>query len=223
MTDPEGISWIVEQVKSIPAQADAALILRHAEREEIPQGTFGVNVPLTSCGVASAERLGAMLSHIRFSVCATASPVPRCNSTAAAIMRGCKWAEEVALDWRLGDPGPFVVDEEVSGALFLDIGILEIVKHQLTCTKPPAGMRPTAEGVGLLLELTTNKLRSRGRLNIYVTHDAILAVLVAYLYRLPVDEIDWPGYLDGLLLWRCGNRIHFIWRGLEESSYPVGG
>ena len=84
-------------------------------------------------------------------------------------------------------------------------------------------MRPTAEGVGLLLGLTTNELRSRGRLNIYVTHDAILAVLVAHLYRLPVDEINWPDYLDGLLLWRCGNRLHFIWRGLEEGSYPVGG
>ena len=223
MTDSSVSSGIADQLGKLPHEADAALILRHAEREEIPPGTFGVDVPLTSCGVASAERLGATLSSLRPKVGVTASPVPRCISTAAAIMRGGEWAEEVALDWRLGDPGPFVVDEEVSGALFLDIGILEIVRHQLTCTKPPAGMKPTAEGVGLLLELATNKLRSRGRLNIYVTHDAILAVLVAYLYRLPVDEINWPDYLDGLLLWRCGNRLYFIWRGLEESSYPVGG
>ena len=223
MTNSSAVSWIVEQLTSIPAHADAALILRHAEREGIPPRTFGVDVPLTVCGVASAERLGAMLSGIRSSVCATASPVPRCESTAKAILRGGGWAEEVALDRILGDPGPFVVDEEVSGALFLGIGILEIVRHQLTCTEPPAGMRPTAEGVGLLLGLTTNELRSRGRLNIYVTHDAILAVLVAHLYRLPVDEINWPDYLDGLLLWRCGNRFHFIWRGLEEGSYPVGG
>lgn len=223
MTDPDAACWIVEQVKSIPTQADAALILRHAERKEIPQGTFGVNVPLSSCGIASAERLGAMLSYIRSSVWATASPVPRCESTAKAILRGGGWAEEVVLDWRLGGPGPFVVDEEVSGALFLEVGTMEIVRHQLTCTEPPAGMRPTAEGVDLLLGLTTNKLRSRGRMNVYVTHDAILAVLVAYLYRLPIDEIDWPGYLDGMLLWRCGNRLHFIWRGLEQGSYPAGG
>ena len=223
MTDPDAVCWIVEQVKSIPAQADAALILRHAEREEIPQGTFGADVPLTSCGVASAERLGAMLSSIRPSVCVTASPVPRCESTAKAIMRGGGWEEEVALDWRLGGPGPFVVDEEVSGALFLEVEIFEIVRYQLTCTGPPAGMRATSEGIDLLLRLTANDLRSSGRLNVYVTHDAILAVLVTYLYRLPIDEIDWPGYLDGLLLWRCGNRLHFSWRGLEEGSYPVDG
>ena len=84
-------------------------------------------------------------------------------------------------------------------------------------------MRPTAEGIDLLLGLTVTDLRSCGRLNIYVTHDAILAVLVAHLYRLPVDEIGWPDYLDGLLLWRCGERLHFIWKGLEQRSHPLGG
>lgn len=182
-----------------------------------------MDVELTDSGVASAEGLGATLSSIRPLVYASASPVPRCESTAKAILRGGGWAEEVALDWRLGDPGPFVVDEEVSGALFLEVGILEIVRRQLTLVEPLAGMRTTSEGVDLLLGLTANDLRSSSRLNFYVTHDAILAVLVAYLYRLRIDEIDWPGYLDGLLLWRCGNRLHFIWRGLEQGSYPAGG
>ena len=127
------------------------------------------------------------------------------------------------MDWRLGDPGPFVVDEEVSGALFLEIDILEIVKRQLTQVEPPAGMRATSEGIDLLLGLTANDLRCRGHLNIYVTHDAILAVLVAYLYGLTVDEVGWPGYLDGLLLWRCGQRLHFSWRGLEPGCQPLRG
>ena len=216
-------SWITEQLSGIPAQADVSLILRHAEREDILQGTFGVDVPLTACGVASAERLGAMLSVARPQVRATASPVPRCASTAKAILRGGDRPEEVALDWRLGEPGPFVVDEEISGALFLRVGILEIVRHQLTHVEPPSGMRATSEGVDILLGLAADDLRSCGRLNIYVTHDAILAVLVAHMYRLPVDDISWPGYLDGLLLWRCRDRLHFIWRGLEQSSHPLGG
>ena len=223
MTNSCASSWIVDQLRNLPDKADAALILRHAEREDIPPGTFGLDVPLTSCGVASAEGLGSILSGIRPLVCVTASPVPRCASTAKAILRGGGWPDEVNLDWRLGGPGPFVVDEEVSGALFLEIGILEIVRQQLTRTDPPSGMRPTSEGVDLLLGLTTNDLRSRGHLNFYVTHDAILAVLVAHLYRLPVDDIGWPSYLDGLLLWRCRDRLHFIWRGLEQSSHPLGG
>ena len=131
--------------------------------------------------------------------------------------------EEAALDWRLGGPGPFVVDEETSGDLFLRTGILDIVRHQLTHTTPPAGMRATSEGVEILLELAVGDLRSRGHFDIFVTHDAILAVLVAYLYRLRVDDISWPGYLDGLLLWRRRDRLNFVWRGLEQGSYPLGG
>ena len=223
MNGPYESSWITEQLSSIPSQADVSLILRHAEREDIPPGTFGVDVPLTASGVTSAERLGTMLSATRSQVRATTSPVPRCESTARAILRGGDWPEEVVQDWRLGEPGPFVVDEEISGALFLQIGILEIVRHQLTHVEPPVGMRATSEGVDILLELAANDLRSGGRLNIYVTHDAILAVLVAHLYRLPVDDISWPGYLDGLLLWRCRDRLYFIWRGLEQSSHPLGG
>ena len=223
MTDPGGETWVIEQLGGIPAQADAALILRHAEREDIPPGTFGSDVPLTEIGVASAEKLGTILSGMRPQVRATASPVSRCNSTARAILRGGGLPEEVALDWRLGAPGPFVVDEEVSGALFLEIGILAIVRRQLTCSEPPAGMRPTPEGIDLLLRLTANDLQSRGLLNIYVTHDSILAALVAYLYGLPVDEISWPGYLDVLFLWRRGERLHYVWRGLEQGFYPFSG
>ena len=61
MTNSCALSWIAEQLSSLPVQADAALILRHAERGDIPQGTFGMDVELTDSGVASAEGLGSML------------------------------------------------------------------------------------------------------------------------------------------------------------------
>ncbi len=223
MNEPCETAWVARQLACIPAKTDTSLILRHAEREDIPPGTFGGNVPLTAHGVSSAERLGAMLSASRPQIRATASPVPRCESTARAVLRGGGRPQDVTLDWRLGGPGPFVVDKDVSGSLFLDIGILEIVRRQLTHIEPPAGMRPTPEGVHLLLDLATNDLGSLGRLNIYVTHDSILAVLVAYLYGLTVDEIGWPDYLDGLLLWRREEQFYFIWKGLEQRSYPLGG
>ena len=212
---------LAAQLRALPAQADAALILRHAERDVIPPGTFGQDVPLTARGIADAERLGATLAASGRRLCATASPVPRCADTARAILRGAgRPEEEVALDWRLGEPGPFVVDEQLAGALFLEIGILEIARRQLSDAEPPSGMRETSEGVELILELAASPLRSDGRLRLYVTHDGILAVLVAFLYRLPIDAIPWPGYLDGLLLWREGERLRFVWRGLHQRSRP---
>lgn len=222
MSYPCGVSWIKRKLSLIPAQADAALVLRHAEREAIPPGTFGADMALTANGVASAERLGAVLAGMRARVSVTTSPVPRCVATARALLCGGR-PEEVSLDWRLGDPGPFVVDTQQSGPLFLKLGPLEIARRQLEDAEPPNGMRATSDGVELLLELVMDDLGTSGRLNIYVTHDSILAVLVACLYGLSVDEIGWPGYLDGLLLWRDDERLRFVWRGLHQCSRPLRG
>ena len=113
-------------------------------------------------------------------------------------------------------------DPEIAGRLFLEIGILELVQSKLTQQEALPGMRETSEGVQLLQGLVTIGLRTQGRLDIYVTHDAILAVLVASLFGLPLKELEWPNYLDGLVLWRLQGRLHFSWRGLQQASHPVG-
>ena len=216
------VASIVERLALAPHQDDVAIILRHAEREYIPAGTFGEKVTLTAQGVSTAEELGSVLAR-RGPVSITSSPVLRCVQTAGAIWRGGGQAGATTLDWRLGDPGPFVVRAEESGKLFLQVGILEIVRRQLSAAGPLPGMRETTEGIELLLGLTAHNLDQQGRLSIYVTHDSILAVLAAWLYRAPIEEITWPDYLDGLLLWRSGERLNFSWRGLPQATHPIGG
>ena len=127
------------------------------------------------------------------------------------MLRGAGSTSEVATDHRLGDPGAFIVDPEISGPLFLELPISEIAHRQLNDATPLPGMRPTAEGVQLLLELVTGSLGEQGRLHVYVTNDGILAVLVASIFRLSLDDIGWPGYLDGLLLWRSCGRLQCSW------------
>lgn len=223
MTSPQGVDSIPERLAAVPAECDVALIVRHAKRGQIPSGEFGANVPLTAQGVADAQRLGTVLRSVREQVSTVSSPVLRCVQTAEAILRGGGLPGDTALDRKLGDPGPFVVDPEVSGSLFLQIGILEIVRRQLGDADPPAGMRPTEEGIELLLSLTTDNLENHGRLNVYVTHDAVLSVLVATLFRSPLETTGWPQYLEGLLLWRTSGRLHFSWRAFERASYSLRG
>ena len=173
--------------------------------------------------IAAAEGLGAALSAGR-TVTAVSSPIRRCVQTAEAILRGAGSPSAAATDSRLGDPGPFIVQPEIAGPLFLELPIPEISRRQLQDAAPPPGMRPTAEGVEILLNLTTGNLGEGGRLDVYVTHDVILSVLVASIFRLPLDETEWPGYLEGLLLWRSDERLHLSWRGLQQvSSHPPGG
>ena len=198
-----------------------ALVLRHAERYAITPGTFGADVSLTKSGTVSAEHLGALLA-VRTPGRIACSPVLRCVQTAEAILRGSGWSAPLQHDRTLGDHGPFVIEPEISGQLFLEIGIDELVRRQLAELEPLPGMRSTRDGVQLLLERVAAGLGSQGRLDIHVTHDAILAVLVAWLYARPVEEIEWPDYLDGLLLWRFEGNLFFSWRGLEEASHPTG-
>ena len=223
MTTHDAITSIVQRLAAVPVGADVSLVIRHAEREDIPAGTFGHDVSLTGDGVAASERLGAALSE-RGAISVVSSPVPRCVQTAEAILRGAGSSTTATTDRRLGDPGPFVVEPNVSGPLFLELPISEIARRQLQDADPHPGMRPTAEGVEILLNLTTGNLGEGGRLDIFVTHDVILAVLVASIIGPPLEKVGWPGYLEGLFLWRSRTRLRASWRGFHQTSpYPLGG
>ena len=221
MTLPETVKSIEEGLRSVPVGADVSLIVRHAEREAIPEGEFGQDVPLTPSGIESAEQLGAVLAGWRGET-VRCSPLPRCVQTAAAVARGAGWNVRVVGNSLLGEPGPFVTGDE-AGQYFLKHGILEIVRQQLHEPTPPPGMRLTAEGIKLLLNLTARGLGNDGRMRVFVTHDAILAVFMARLFGLRQDEVAWPQYLDGLILWRSDGGLKCSWRGLEETTYPFGG
>lgn len=205
----------------IPPESDVALVLRHAEREDIPLDSFGENVKLTKWGVKSAERLGELLSG-RPPGRMASSPILRCVDTAQAILQGASWPGNAVPDWRLGAPGPFVVKTELAGQLFMEIGIAELVRRQLSDANPPQGMRKTADGVKLLQDFLREGLGTGGRVSIYVTHDAILSVLVGYFFRLPVWEDGWPNYLEGMLFWRCSDTLHFAWNS-HQASHRIGG
>ena len=222
MTAGDGAAHTLELLDRVPMASPVAVVLRHAEREEIVPGTFGDNVPLTRRGLESATYLGLGLSSRTVGTFKT-SPLPRCTQTADAIIAGSGWNTTVEPDRLLGDRGPFVVQPELTGKLFQGIGIDAIVRQQLGTDEPPGGMRSTLTGVDLVLgELAAASL-APGSARAFVTHDAVLAVQVGYLYDLPVEGFSWPGYLDALVAWPDSDRLHFLWRGLSEGTHPIGG
>ncbi len=212
MTTPGPAASIVERLAAIAPKSGVSLVIRHAEREAIPPDAFGNDAPLTLNGVTASEMLGAALSG-RGPVNLVSSPVKRCVQTADAILRGAGSSAAVTTDRRLGNPGPFIIDPNASGPLFLELPVSEIVRRQLRNAEPPPGMRRTDEGVEILLNLVTGNLGEEERLDVFVTHDVILAVLASSIIRLPQEEAGWPGYLDGLLLWRSGGELHLAWKG----------
>ena len=222
MTQPDGAARTLALVTKAPPGSPVAVVLRHAEREEITSGAFGNDVSLTPRGLDSAHRLGMGLSP-RTAGTVKSSPLPRCMQTVNAIIAGAGWTTNAIPDRLLGDPGPFVVEPELAGQLILDVGINAIVRRQLAEAEPVRGMRSTSAGVKLVLQELAAALAAPGATSLLVTHDAVLAVLVGYLYRLPVQGFPWPGYLDALVIWPDSDRLCFLWRGLGEGSHPLGG
>ena len=222
MNAADPVASVLEQLVVGPDGVDVSLVIRHAEGEEIPAGTFGHDVNLTAEGTRAAEQLGAALSE-NGPLSVLSSPVPRCVQTAQAMIRGAGISAEVVTHRGLGAPGAFVVDAEAAGPLFLELPIFEIARRQLQDASPLQGMRPTSEGVELLLELATSPLSENGRLHVFVTHDIILSVFVASIIRGPLEDVDWPGYLEGLLLWRSAGRLHFSWKGRNGHVAQITG
>ena len=222
MTQPDGAERTLALLDRVPAGLPVALVLRHAEREGITPGAFGNDVSLTRHGLDSAHRLGTGLSSRMMGV-VRSSPLPRCTQTADAIIAGAGWRANATPDRLLGDPGPFVMEPELAGRLFLDMGVEEIVRRQLADDEPPGGMRSTASGVKLVLRELTGALNGPASASVFVTHDAVLTVLVGHLYGLPVDGFPWPDYLDALVVWPASDRLRFLWRGPGEGSHPIGG
>ena len=222
MIQPDGAARTLALLDRVPAGLPVALVLRHAEREEIASGSFGNDVSLTRGGRNSARRLGMGLSS-RTAGVVKSSPLPRCMQTADAVIAAAGWKTGAVPAQLLGDPGPFVAEPELVGRLFLDIGIEAIVRRQLADERPPSGMRSTSSGAKLLLQELAAALNGPNSASVFVTHDAVLAVLVGYLYGLPVDGFHWPGYLDALVTWPDSDRLRFLWRGLGEGSHPIGG
>jgi hypothetical protein len=115
-------------------------------------------------------------------------------------------------DWRLGMHGPFVIEPSITGPQFLEVGAAEMVRRQLHDPDPLPGMRPTGEGVALMVQCLAEHLDGAPALDVSVSHDAIMAATIGALLGVDIDNDSWPVFLEGLFIWREGNSLVGVWR-----------
>lgn len=211
-SDPR-IAAALRTLRHLPTTAGAAVFIRHAERPELPKGELGDEVPLTAAGAASARRLGQMLQKRLRRV--HTSPVHRCQLTAAALLAGAEQPVTPVVVPHLGEPGLFVQDGELAWPQFLEHGV-KAMARKLSRREPLPGFRSAAEGVAFLLRAPLSELPAAGHLDVYVTHDYILAVTAWLLLG---RETAWPDFLDCLCIWRDGTAITFSF-GDEVGVIP---
>jgi len=57
-----------------------------------------------------------------------------------------------------------------------------------------------------------SSLAERPGINVFVTHDSILAPTLAHMLKRTMSATEWPGYLEGACFWRSGEGTHTRYR-----------
>lgn len=192
-----------------------SLLIRHATRPEIPCGSFGNNLSITDEGRRQAKVMGQVLgSRVRRLV---TSPVLRCVQTAEAICRGAGAPGPVTTNCVLGDPGIWIADGDAVGDVFLEHGPQGVVARQLG-GHAVRGMTPLEIGAKRFVDALVPTPREPGAIDVFVSHDAVIAPLFAVLLGVQSLPEIWPGYLEGAFVGLGDDGLNVIWRGVHRRS-----
>jgi broad specificity phosphatase PhoE len=187
------------------------LLLRHAERPELPEGTVGHDVSLTDAGRAASRALGETIGG-RLAVLVS-SPVARCVETAQGIGVGSGVRCHVESSALLGDPGAFVIQPEVAWAAWVELGHAEMMVRLMAGRVDRPGFRDRDEGAALVARLVRETLArlGDGEVGVLVTHDAVLGPVASAWF--PEFEPSVPAFLEGAVCWADGDQLRVAWRG----------
>jgi broad specificity phosphatase PhoE len=192
MTIPTSLLYDYER---IPRDRQVALLMRHSARFPIIDPADTYIITLTEEGVRMAEELGEILGRTHLGGRLLASPVNRCLATAEAIARGAGWPGTVEVDERLSHP-------------HIEPAWDQYNRGEVNGVLPG----PVRAALDLVLDYPDNQ----PVLDILVTHDTVVGTLAGCLLKAPVQREYWPGFLEGLFVWKFENGVHVRWRGEER-------
>ena len=198
----------------LPDDRPVALLVRHAERPAIPEGSMGMDLAITERGAAAARSLGARLGSRVLRV--HTSAIRRCVQTAQAIIAGAGVALEPVEDGALGVPSTFALASPEALATIQELGFDGLMEHLVRGDKPLPGLPHPAEGARLLREHALSLLDGPPGLHVLVTHDAMIAALVARSTAAFFAHDDWPRFLESTALWRDGHSPVLAYRERVE-------
>ena len=186
----------VRKIKN-PDREKIAVLIRHGERENIPEGTFGNEILLTERGKHDSTELGKQLAAYRINKIFT-SPVKRCVQTAEMIKKGSRQDVKIILSNQLGNPGFHISNGHTAGKAFLDHGCFGVFERFLH--------NENIEGVADANSLRTDavnwlyKETKENGLTLFITHDSLIAHFAFANNIREYSPDNWVDFLDGIIL-----------------------
>ncbi len=188
---------IKETIQHYTENTKLSLLIRHGDRDKIPEGSFGNEILLNEKGKQNSFIFGESLAKLNVNKILT-SPVGRCVQTAEQIAKGYGKDIEIIETTSLGAPGLHIHDEKIAGEFYLKHGFDEIYQRFLREIKIPG--IPTVSEVNESITKFLIENTNQNGLTIFVTHDMLIAFYHYSLNKSRYTKENWIKYLSGLLL-----------------------
>jgi bisphosphoglycerate-dependent phosphoglycerate mutase len=188
---------IIEHLNHIRTDQRIAMLIRHSDRDKIPEGEFGNEVLLNEKGILNALKMGNELSNFNIRKIYT-SPVKRCIQTADSIKKGYGKEIQIIESNLLGNPGAYISEGKDAGVFFMKYGVFKIHEMLLNGIEI-AGMNGLEAGSQKLFDFMNLNSNDK-ELTLYITHDSLVAFFDSYFNHTKYNKDKWPAYLDGVIL-----------------------
>lgn len=176
------------------------LLVRHAERPDIPANTVGNEVLLTDKGKEDTRNFARSISDPVVSI--QSSPICRCLETAEIIadVVGIE-RDDIVSNRDLGDPGFIINDAGSAWTHWQEKGHERVNQHLLSGGEQWEGFKELDHAVKAFDNSIRKQLSEQNEgVHIWITHDTILATYVSRIMPTRLKMTQWPRYLDFLSL-----------------------
>jgi broad specificity phosphatase PhoE len=188
---------IKQTLKHYSEHDKLSLLIRHGDRDKIPQGSFGNEVMLNEKGVQRSLKFGEEFAELKVNRILT-SPIERCVQTAEAIRKGYGRNLDIIETTALGAPGLHINDEKIAGEFLLNYGFDEMYRQFLQEVEIPG--IPTINGLNKSITHFLTEQSNQIGITIFVTHDMLIAFYHYSINKTIYTKDNWVKYLSGLLL-----------------------
>lgn len=196
-----------------------ALVLRHAERFPVRNLKNPMDALLTEKGKADSADFGRGLSGLA-PLTLFHSPVERCRQTAEGIARGIRdtggAAELRGAAEHLG--GPYIRGGFDSvPKMVRKYGMSDFLRTWFDGNLPGDTLLSLPEAAELIFGYIVQTLADIGTNTAMITHDWTIMILREYFLDLPHESAGFPGFLDGMAVYRKGGTLRVCYHGGEYS------
>lgn len=188
---------MLNEIQRHNADSKLALIIRHADRDKIPDGSFGNEIMLNQKGTENSFKFGEQLRNHKIN-CIYTSPVPRCVQTAHFLKEGYGQELPFYTTKALGDPGLHISDATLAGEFFLKHTLDEMYRRFIANEATPG----VPDAISFEKEMSSfikDKTKENG-LTIFITHDSLIAFYHYCLNKKIYTKDNWVKYLNGILI-----------------------